>query len=164
MAFLLDQGWIVPSGSSASHASVLFARKAAEAAELGASVPQCHHAAVSGPSVEPLPHVDQLVGEARSARFFTKTRLCRGLCRSGSARSTSTTGRFASPAATISESAPSLRADAQLLVVHAPPLRPPSLTFDASGRASAAGPALQCWGVTTDPNRPPSHLSTALLR
>ena len=63
----VDQGWIV--SSCASHAaSVVFARKP------DGSRRQDHRRlnAITQRSVEPLPHVDQLVDETRGGRFFTK--------------------------------------------------------------------------------------------
>ena len=68
-AFLLDQGWIVPS--CASHAaSVVFARKADGTWRFCQDYRGLN--AITQRSVEPLPHVDQLVDETRGARFFTK--------------------------------------------------------------------------------------------
>ena len=72
MAFLLDQGWIVPS--SASHAaSVVFARKADGMWRFcqdyrGLNV-------ITQRSVEQLQRVDQLVGETCGARFRVFTKL-----------------------------------------------------------------------------------------
>jgi hypothetical protein len=69
VAFLLDQGWIVPS--RASHAaSVVFARKPDETWRFCQDYSGLN--AIKQRSVEPLPHVDQLVDETRGARFFTK--------------------------------------------------------------------------------------------
>ena len=69
MAFLIDQGWIVPS--SASHgASVVFARKPDGTWRFCQDY--CGLNAITQQSVEPLPHVYQLVDETRGARFFTK--------------------------------------------------------------------------------------------
>ena len=69
LAFLLDQGWIVPS--CASHAaSVVFARKQDGTWRFCQDYRGLN--AITQRSVEPLPHVDQLVDETRSARFFTK--------------------------------------------------------------------------------------------
>ena len=69
VAFLLDQGWIVPS--CASHAaSVVFARKADGTWRFCQDYRGLN--AITQRSVEPLPHVDQLVDETRGARFFTK--------------------------------------------------------------------------------------------
>ena len=69
VAFLLDQGWIVPS--CASHAaSVVFARKADGTWRFCQDYRGLN--AITQRSVEPLPHVDQLVNETRGARFFTK--------------------------------------------------------------------------------------------
>jgi hypothetical protein len=69
VAFLLDLGWIVPS--SASHAaSVLFARKQDGTWRFCQDYRGLN--AITQRSVEPLPHVDQLVDETRGARFFTK--------------------------------------------------------------------------------------------
>ena len=71
VAFLLDQGWIEPL--SAWHAaSVVFVRKPDGTWRF------CQEAqdyrglnAITQRSVEPLPHVDQLVDETRGVRFFT---------------------------------------------------------------------------------------------
>ena len=69
MAFLIDQGWIVPS--SASHAaSVVFARKPDGTWRFCQDYRGLN--AITQRSVEPLPHVDQLVDETSCARFFTK--------------------------------------------------------------------------------------------
>jgi hypothetical protein len=69
VAFLLDQGWIVPS--SASHAaSVVFARKPDGTWRFCQDFRGLN--AITQRSVEPLPHVEQLVDETRGARFFTK--------------------------------------------------------------------------------------------
>jgi hypothetical protein len=69
-AFLLDQGWIVPS--RASHAdSVVFARK-----PVYGTWRCCQDYrrlnAITQRSVEPLPHVDQLVDETLGAPSFSK--------------------------------------------------------------------------------------------
>jgi hypothetical protein len=72
VAFLLDQGWIVPS--SASHAtSVVFARKPDGTWRFCQDFRGLN--AITQRSVEPLPHVDQLVDETHWARFFTKLNL-----------------------------------------------------------------------------------------
>ena len=69
VAFLLDQGWIVPS--CASHAaSVVFARKADGTWRFCQDYRGLN--AITQRSVEPLPHVEELVDETRSARFSTK--------------------------------------------------------------------------------------------
>jgi hypothetical protein len=69
VAFLLDQGWIVPS--SAWHAaSVVFALKPDGTWRFCQDFWGLN--AITQRSVEPLPHVDQLVGETHGARFFTK--------------------------------------------------------------------------------------------
>ena len=69
VAFLLDQGRIVPS--SASHAaSVVFARMADGTWRFCQDYRWLN--AITQRSVEPLPHVDLLVDETRGARFFTK--------------------------------------------------------------------------------------------
>ena len=66
---LLDNGWIVPS--RASHAaSIVFARKADGTWRFCQDYRGLN--AITQPSVEPLPHVDQLVDETRGARFFSK--------------------------------------------------------------------------------------------
>ena len=70
-AFLLDQGWIVLS--SAFHAaSVVFARNLKDDGTWRFCQDYSGLNAVTQKSVEPLPHVDQLIDETRSARFFTK--------------------------------------------------------------------------------------------
>ena len=69
MAFLLDQGWIVPSSASDAD-SVVFARKADGTWRFFQDYSGLN--AIMQRSVEPLPHVDQLVDETRGARFFTK--------------------------------------------------------------------------------------------
>ena len=72
VAFLLDQGWIVPS--RASHAaSVVFARKADGTWRFCQDYRGLN--AITQRSVEPLPHVEQLVDETRGARFFSKVDL-----------------------------------------------------------------------------------------
>ena len=72
VAFLLDQGWIVPS--RASHAaSVVFARKADGTWRFCQDY-RCLNA-ITQRSVEPLPHVDQLVYETRGSLFFSKVDL-----------------------------------------------------------------------------------------
>jgi hypothetical protein len=69
VAFLIDQGWIVTSSASHSASVVLpdgtwrFCR----------DYRGLH--AITQRSVEPLPHVDQLVDETHGACFFTKTDL-----------------------------------------------------------------------------------------
>jgi hypothetical protein len=71
VAYLLDQGWIVPS--RASHAAsvvTVFARKPDGTRRFcldyrGLNV-------ITERSVEPLPQVDQLVDKTRGALFFTK--------------------------------------------------------------------------------------------
>jgi hypothetical protein len=69
VALLLDNGWIRPS--TASHAaSVVFARKADGSWRFCQDYRGLN--AITRRSVEPLPHVDQLVEETRRARFFTK--------------------------------------------------------------------------------------------
>ena len=72
VALLLDNGWIRPS--TASHAaSVVFARKADGTWRFCQDYRALN--AITQRSVEPLPHVDQLVDETRGARFFTKLEL-----------------------------------------------------------------------------------------
>jgi hypothetical protein len=69
VAFLLDMGWIVPS--SASHAaSVVFARKPDGTWRFCQDYRGLN--AITQRSVEPLPHVEQLVDETRGARYFSK--------------------------------------------------------------------------------------------
>jgi hypothetical protein len=69
IALLLDHGWIVPS--RASHAaSIVFARKADGSWRFCQDFRGLN--AITQRSVEPLPHVDQLVDETRGARFFSK--------------------------------------------------------------------------------------------
>ncbi len=69
MAFLIDQGWIVPS--SASHAaSVAFALKPDRTWRFCQDYRWLK--TITQRSVEPLQHVDQRVDETRCARFFTK--------------------------------------------------------------------------------------------
>ena len=69
VALLLDNGWIRPS--TASHAaSVVFARKADGTWRFCQDYRALN--GITQRSVEPLPHVDQLVDETRGARFFTK--------------------------------------------------------------------------------------------
>ena len=69
VAFLLDQGWIVPS--RASHAaSVVFARKADGTWRFCQDYRGLN--ATTQRTVDQLPHVDQLVYETRGARFFSK--------------------------------------------------------------------------------------------
>ena len=71
VAFLLGQGWIVPS--SASHvASVVFARTAGSDGTWRFCQDYRGLNAITQKSVEQLPHVDQLVDETRDARIFTK--------------------------------------------------------------------------------------------
>ena len=66
---LLDMGWIRPS--TASHAaSIVFARKADGTWRFCQDFRGLN--AITARSVEPLPHVDQLVDETHGARFFTK--------------------------------------------------------------------------------------------
>ena len=69
VAFLLDQGWIVPSRTSHA-ASVVFARKPDGTWRFC----QDYHGlnAITQRSVEPLPHVDQLVDETLGAPSFSK--------------------------------------------------------------------------------------------
>jgi hypothetical protein len=72
VAFLLDQGWIVPSRTSHA-ASVVFARKPDGSWRFCQDYRGLN--AITQRSVEPLPHVDQLVDEShetRGARYFTK--------------------------------------------------------------------------------------------
>ena len=66
---LLDNGWIRPS-RAAHAASVVFARKADGSWRFCQDYRGLN--AITQRSVEPLPHVDQLVDETRGARFFTK--------------------------------------------------------------------------------------------
>ena len=69
IAILLDNGWIRPS--RASHAaSIVFARKADGSWRFCQDYRQLN--ALTKKSVEPLPHIDQLLDETRGARFFTK--------------------------------------------------------------------------------------------
>ena len=69
IATLLDNGWIRPS--RASHAaSIVFARKADGSWRFCQDYRQLN--ALTKKSVEPLPHIDQLIDETRGARFFTK--------------------------------------------------------------------------------------------
>jgi Reverse transcriptase (RNA-dependent DNA polymerase) len=69
VAFLLDVGWIVPS--SASHAaSVVFARRPDGTWRFCQDYRGLN--TITQRSVEPLPHVDQLVDETRGARYFSK--------------------------------------------------------------------------------------------
>ena len=69
VAYLLDQGWVVPS--RASHAaSVVFARKPDGTWRFCQDFRSLN--AITQRSVEPLPHVEQLVDETRGARFFSK--------------------------------------------------------------------------------------------
>ncbi len=69
VAYLLDQGWIVPS--RASHAaSVVFARKPDGTWRFCQDFRGLN--AITQRSVEPLPHVEQHVDETRGARFFSK--------------------------------------------------------------------------------------------
>jgi hypothetical protein len=69
VAYLLDQGWVVPS--CASHAaSVVFARKPDGTWRFCQDYRGLN--AITQRSGEPLPHVDQLVDETRGARLFTK--------------------------------------------------------------------------------------------
>jgi hypothetical protein len=75
VAFLLDQGWIVPSSSSHA-ASVVFARKPDGSWRFCQDFRGLN--AITQRSVEPLPHVGQLVDETRGARFFTKLDLAMG--------------------------------------------------------------------------------------
>ena len=66
---LLNNGWIVPS--RASHAaSIVFARKADGTWRFCQDFRGLN--AITQRSVEPLPHVDQLVDETRGSRFFSK--------------------------------------------------------------------------------------------
>ena len=69
VAHLLDNGWIRPS-RAAHAASVVFARKADGSWRFCQDYRGLN--AITQRSVEPLPHVDQLVDETRGARFFTK--------------------------------------------------------------------------------------------
>ena len=79
VAFLLDQGWIVPS--SASHAaSVVFARKPDGTWRFCQDYRWLN--AITQRSVEQLPHMDQLVDETRGAKFFTKMDLAMAYMRS----------------------------------------------------------------------------------
>ena len=102
IAFLLDQGWIVPS--SAPHAvSVVFARKADGTWRFCQDYRGLN--AITQRSVEPLPHVDQLVDETRGARFFTKLDLAMAYMQfriRDSGRRTSLRRRFAYRAASTS--------------------------------------------------------------
>ena len=69
VALLLANGWIVPS--RAGHAaSIVFARKADGTWRFCQDYRGLN--AITQPSVEPLPHVDQLVDETRGARHFSK--------------------------------------------------------------------------------------------
>jgi putative transposase len=69
VANLLDRGWIVPS--RASHAaSVVFARKPDGTWRFCQDYRGLN--AITQRSVEPLPHVEQLVDETRGASFFSK--------------------------------------------------------------------------------------------
>ncbi len=69
MSFLLDQGWTVPS--LASHAaSVVYARKPNGTWHFCQGYSGLN--AIMQRSVEPLPHVEQLVDETRGARVFSK--------------------------------------------------------------------------------------------
>ena len=69
VAFLLDQGWIVPS--LASHAaSVVFACKSDSTWRFCQDYRGLN--AITQRSVEPLPHVKQLVDETRETSFFSK--------------------------------------------------------------------------------------------
>ena len=61
--------WIVPSGASHA-ASIVFARKADGTWRFCQDYRGLN--AITQPSKEPLPHVDQLVDETRGARFFSK--------------------------------------------------------------------------------------------
>ena len=68
---LLDNGWIWPS--TVSHAaSVVFARKPDGTWRFCQDYRALQVNAITQRSVEPLPHVDQLVAETRGAHFFTK--------------------------------------------------------------------------------------------
>ena len=69
VAFLLDQGWIIPS--SASHAaSVVFARKADETWHFCLDYSGLN--IITQKSVEPLQHIEPLIDETRGSRFFTR--------------------------------------------------------------------------------------------
>jgi hypothetical protein len=69
VAFMLDQGWIIPS--RASHAaSVVFARKPDGTWRFCQDYRGLN--AILQRSVEPLPHANQLLDETRGARSFTK--------------------------------------------------------------------------------------------
>ena len=65
VAFLLDQGWIVPSCASPA-ASVVFSRKP------DGTLRFCQDYCGLNAITQLLPHVDQLVDEMRGGRFFTK--------------------------------------------------------------------------------------------
>jgi len=65
----LDHGWSVPSWASHA-ASTVFARKADGSWRFCQDFRGLN--AITQRSVEPLPHVDQLVDETRGARFFSK--------------------------------------------------------------------------------------------
>ena len=68
-AWLLENGWISPS--RASHAaSVVFARKADWSWRFCQDYRGLN--AITAKSVEPLPHVEQLIDDTRGARWFTK--------------------------------------------------------------------------------------------
>ena len=69
IAYLLEQGWIIPS--RASHAaSVVFAKKADSSWCF--SQDYCCLNAITCLSVEQLPHINQLMDETRGAKLFTK--------------------------------------------------------------------------------------------
>jgi hypothetical protein len=69
VSFLLDQGWIVPSRAS-NAASVVFAPQPDGTWRLYQDYRGLN--AITQRSMEPPPHVEQLVDETRGARFFSK--------------------------------------------------------------------------------------------
>ena len=69
VAFLLDQGWIIPS--IASHAaSVVIVLK--EDGTWRFCQDYCGLTVITQKSAEPLPHFDQLICKTRGAHFFTE--------------------------------------------------------------------------------------------
>ena len=140
VAFLLDQGWIVPS--SASHAaSVVFARKADGTWRFCQDYRGLN--AITQRSVEPLPHVDQLVDETRGARFFTKLDLAMAYMQFRIREEDQYKTSFRVPGGQYEfrVGAFGLHGMSSVLMRYMHHIfGRPSLIFDASGRVSAAGP------------------------
>ena len=87
VAVLLDKGWIIPSSASYA-ASVVFAQKADWTWCFCQDYRRLNSLnAITQKSVEPLPHVDQLINETRGARVSSPSSIWRWpTCISASAR------------------------------------------------------------------------------